>query len=132
MNIPDFIVDVPAGRDPVVLQLTDTQIIDAAQEREGRGGVDRIFWATDQMEERCFDYLTEIIQETKPDFIIITGDVIYGEFDDNGSVWTRFINFMESFQIPWSPVFGNHDNENKMGVDWQCEQLEKAQYCQFE
>ena len=132
LNVPDFLVEVPVGRDPVVLQLTDTQIIDAGQEREGRGGIHKDFWATDKMDERCFDYLREIITNTNPDFIIITGDVIYGEFDDNGSVWLSFIEFMESFQIPWSPIFGNHDNESKMGVDWQCQQLENAEYCLFE
>ncbi|MBQ7948250.1 MAG: metallophosphoesterase [Clostridia bacterium] len=132
LGIPDFIVEVPEGRDPVVLQLSDTQIIDAGQAREGREGVDYAFWATDQIEERCYDYVTEVIEATDPDFIIITGDVIYGEFDDNGSVWLSFIEFMESFEIPWSPVFGNHDNESKMGVDWQCEQLENAEHCLFE
>ena len=131
-SIPDFIVEVPVDKKPVVLQLSDTQIIDAGQTRPGRDGVDTKFWATDQIEERCYDYLTEVITATKPDFIIITGDVIYGEFDDSGTALTSFINFMETFKTPWSPVFGNHDNESKKGVDWQCEQLEKAEYCYFE
>lgn len=131
-KIPDFVVEVPEGRDPIVLQLSDTQIIDAAQERPGRGGVDRNFWATDKVEERCYDYLTEVITATNPDFIIITGDVIYGEFDDSGSALLSFISFMESFQIPWSPVFGNHDNESAKGADWQCEQFENATYCLFD
>lgn len=132
LSIPDFIVEVPEGRDPVVLQLTDTQIIDAGQARPGRDGVDTTFWATDQVEERCYDYVTETITATNPDFIIITGDLIYGEFDDSGTAWTSLVEFMDSFEIPWSPVFGNHDNESKMGVDWQCEQLENAEYCLFE
>ena len=132
LNIPDFVVEVPVGRDPVILQLSDTQIIDAGQTRPGRDGVEKNLWATDKMDERCFDYLTEVITETCPDFIIITGDVIYGEFDDNGTVLTAFIEFMDSFQIPWSPVFGNHDNESKKGVDWQCAQFEASEYCYFE
>ena len=130
-NIPDFVVEVPADRDPVVLQLSDTQIIDAAQARDGRTGVDYAFWATDQVEERCYNYVKETIEATNPDFIIITGDVVYGEFDDSGTALTGFIDFMESFQIPWSPVFGNHDNESKKGVDWQCDQFEAATYCYF-
>ena len=132
VNIPDFIVEVETGRDPVVLQLTDTQIIDAAQARPGRGGLDYNFWATDQVEERCYDYITETIEATKPDFIILTGDIVYGEFDDSGSALLSLIDFMESFEIPWAPVFGNHDNESKKGVDWQCEQFENATYCLFE
>ncbi len=131
-DIPDFIVEVEDGRDPIVLQLTDTQIIDAAQARPGRTGVDTVFWATDQVEERCYNYITEIIEATNPDLIIITGDIVYGEFDDNGTALLSFINFMESFQIPWAPVLGNHDAESTKGVDWQCEQFENAEYCLFE
>ena len=131
-SIPDFIVEVPAGKEPVVLQLSDTQIIDAAQARPGRTGIHLDWWNTDKMEDRCYRYIRETVNATNPDFIIITGDIVYGEFDDNGTALTKFINFMETFQIPWSPVFGNHDNESKMGVDWQCEQFEKATYCKFE
>lgn len=131
-NIPDFLVEVPAGRDPVVLQLTDTQFIDGGQVRPGRTGVDKNFYATNKMNELCFDYLTEVITATNPDLIILTGDIIYGEFDDNGSVWQAMISFMESFNIAWAPIFGNHDNESKMGVDWQCEQLVNAEHCLFE
>ena len=57
-----------------MLQLTDTQIIDAGQTRPGRGGVDHNFWATDKMDERCYDYITEIVDATKPDLILFTGD----------------------------------------------------------
>jgi hypothetical protein len=38
---------------------------------------------------------------------------------------------METLKTPWAPVFGNHDNESLMGVDWQCDQLETAKYCLF-
>ena len=132
LNIPDFIVDVPTGRDPIVLQLTDTQIIDAGQIRPGRDGVDTAFWATDQVEERCYNFITETINATNPDLILLTGDNVYGEFDDKGTVWTSFVNFMDSFEIPWAPIYGNHDAESKMGVDWQCEQLMNAKYCLFD
>ena len=131
LGIPDFIVEVPEGRDPVVLQLTDTQIIDAGQARPGRGGVDEVFWATDQVEERCYNFLYETVAATQPDLIIMTGDNVYGEFDDNGTAMVGLVNFMESLQIPWAPVFGNHDNETAMGVDWQCEQYENAEFCLF-
>lgn len=130
----DFVVEVEEGRDPIVLQLTDTQIIDAAQERydDRLGHVQDTYWATDRVEECCYDYLTETIIMTNPDLILITGDLVYGEFDDSGSALLSLIDFMESFEIPWAPVFGNHDNESQMGADWQCEQLENAEYCLFE
>lgn len=130
-GIPDFTVEVEEGRDPVVLQLTDTQIIDAGQARPGRVH-DPAFWATDQIEERCYDWVTEIIEATNPDLIILTGDIVYGEFDDSGTALVSFVEFMESFEIAWAPVFGNHDNESAKGVDWQCEQFENAEYCLFD
>ena len=133
MEKVDFIISVPTDRQPVILQLTDPQIIDASQSRTA----DRIsptlqeYWAADKKEQRCYSYLREIITETKPDLILATGDIVYGEFDDNGSALAEFVAFMESFAIPWAPVFGNHDNESKKGVDWQCEQFENAEYCLF-
>ena len=133
MEKVDFVVEVEEGKKPIVLQLTDTQIIDAAQQRKAnRLSVQhREYWATDQVEERCYNYLTEIIEATKPDLILLTGDVVYGEFDDTGSALESFVEFMENFEIPWAPVFGNHDNESKKGVDWQCQQFENAEYCLF-
>ena len=131
-NVPDFIVEVPVGREPVVLQLTDTQIMDSSQDINGvLAGSQPTMYAPGQMNARCFDYLTDIITATNPDLIILTGDNVYGKFDHNGSVWTKFVNFMDSFDIPWAPIFGNHDNESNMGVDWQCEQLMKAENCLF-
>lgn len=133
MELVDFIVSVPADRQAVVLQLTDPQIIDSSQMRTP----DRLsptlaeYWGPDKKDERCYNYLREIITETKPDLILVTGDIVYGQFDDNGSALVEFVAFMESFGIPWAPVFGNHENESKMGVDWQCEQFVNAEHCLF-
>ena len=131
MAIPDFVVEVPADRDPVVLQLTDTQLIDSTQARSPLSQSYKDHWAPDRLDDLCFNYLTEIINAANPDFIIITGDLIHGMYDDKGTSLLALIDYMESWNIPWSPVFGNHDNESKMGADWQCEQLEKAENCLF-
>ena len=114
-GVIDFAVEVEEGKNPIVLQLTDPQICN---------------WG--DVEKMCYAYIRETITATKPDFIIITGDVVYGRFDPKGKLLLDFIDFMESFQIPWAPVFGNHDNECMLGVDWQCEQFENAEYCLFE
>jgi hypothetical protein len=133
MDIVDFTVDVPEGREPVVLHITDMQIIDASQERNADrlGSTADEYWGKDKKNDRCYNYLREIITETNPDLIIITGDLVYGEFDDSGESFTELIEFMEGFDIPWAPVFGNHDNESKKGADWQCKQLENAENCLF-
>ncbi len=134
MDLVDFVVSVEEGREPVILHITDTQIIDATQERAGDpvfGSTMKPFWGPDKLEDRCFKQLRETINATKPDLIIFTGDLVYGKWDDNGSCFLALVEFMESFNIPWAPVFGNHDNECRLGVDWQCEQLENAENCLF-
>ena len=114
MNIPDFLVEVESGKEPVVLQLSDPQLCN---------------WG--DPETYAYQYMREAVEETNPDLIIITGDLVYGRFDPDGSLLKSLIAFMESLETPWAPVFGNHDNESLMGVDWQCAQLEAAEYCLF-
>lgn len=131
--IPDFIVEVESGRNPVILQLTDPQILDSAQQRVPNriSSAQATYYATSLMERHCFRYIRETIETTKPDLILLTGDLVYGEFDDNGTSFLALVDFMESFDIPWAPIFGNHDNESKKGADWQSAQFEAAENCLF-
>ena len=131
----DFTVEVESGRDIRVLQLTDTQIIESEQQRyDDRLGVGSSAyeqWLStkkDVMYRNCVRYTIETYD---PDFIIVTGDLVFGEFDDSGDALFEFISYMDSFKKPWAPIFGNHENESRKGVDWQCEQLENSEYCLF-
>jgi len=129
----DFYVDIPSGREPRILILADTQIIHSEQQRSSdrlvKSQYDR--WLSTSEEENWMYCVRETIKEYNPDFIFTVGDNVYGEFDDTGAAFTSFVSYMDSFNIPWSIVFGNHDNESKMGVDWQCEQLINANNCLF-
>ena len=129
----DFTIEVEEGRDVRVLQLTDTEIIDSTQKRtEDRlVGLQYTMWQPQNMDMRCFKHIREAIKRADPDFIILTGDFVYGEFDDNGTSLEALIKYMDSFEIPWSPVFGDLERESAKGADWQCEQLEKSEYCYF-
>lgn len=129
----DFVIDINKNRDIKILQLTDMQIIDATQRRYEDRLCAKDIAAFDPANKEAYAYsfMREIIKETNPDLIIITGDIIYGEFDDNGNLMREFVEFMDSFKIPWAPVFGNHDNESQMGIDWQCRQFEDAKYSIF-
>ncbi len=131
-SLVEFVVEVETGREIRVLQLTDPQIIDAGQCRypERMSGYTEPL-SDEQLEREVFYYMREAIERSDPDLIMITGDIIYGEFDDAGTSLLRLIDFMESFGIPWAPVFGNHDNESMKGVTWQCEQYEAAEHCLF-
>ena len=133
-TLVDFVVEVAEEKDPVILHLADTQIMDYAQARDeikNRIDPNYWFWQPSQIENRCFLHIQEVVDKCKPDLILLTGDLVYGQFDDKGTSFTALVDFMESLNIPWAPVFGNHDNETALGVDWQCEQFEKAENCLF-
>ena len=132
MKIDSQIRAIP-GKPFTILQLTDMQVIDAAQQRTPTRlrGDEIDAWKTEHVEMCCYAPIRAVIEETKPDMIIITGDIVYGEFDDSGRALRGFIDFMESHNIPWAPVFGNHDNESQIGVYAQCRMFEKAQNCLF-
>ena len=129
----DYVLDLNVERDIKILQITDTQIIDAAQCRTDDRLMDfqKSNWATDKMYNNVLRYIVKAVNDTKPDLILLTGDIIYGEFDDNGAALMAIINLMDSLQIPWAPIFGNHENESEMGVAWQSRQLEESPYCLF-
>lgn len=133
-QVVDFAVEVESGRDVRVLQLTDTQILDGGQARSatrfgGNSIGPKITYS--EVYDRCYKYVKNAIDRTNPDLILLTGDIIYGEFDDSGRWFTETVNYIDSFGIPWAPIFGNHDNESQKGVTWQCEQFENAEHCLF-
>ena len=129
----DFTVNVESGREPVILQLTDTQIVDSTQIREGVKVNPAMpkYWMPQLMNQRLFNDLRKIIGEVKPDLILLTGDLVYGGYDDKGTSFIKLADFLDRFGIPWAPVFGNHENESQMGVDWQCRYLESRKNCLF-
>ena len=133
LDLIDFTVNVPTNRAPVILQLTDTQIIDASRARHEKRlrPEEKVHWHESKKDACCYGFLREIIAAVQPDLILLTGDLVYGEFDDDGENFVAFVDFMESQARPWAPVFGNHDNESFMGADWQCRLLESAEHCLF-
>ncbi len=133
-NTVDFVVETE-GDDFTVLQITDTQIIDGGQaEDTGNSLVNPTHYVNqtlDRIDALSFDAVDYAIQESDPDLIILTGDLIYGQFDHLGIVWPELVSFLDSYSIPWAPIFGNHEIESKKGVDWQCEQLVNSENCLF-
>ena len=129
----DFVLDFSADRPFRILQLTDMQIIDAAQQRTPNRLNEReiALWQPESIPVQCTDHIRSVVAQTCPDLIFITGDVIYGEFDDSGASMELFCDFMDSLGVPWAPVYGNHDNESRRGIDWQNGRFEAAKLCLF-
>ena len=128
------IVNIPADEDLRVLQLTDMQIIDSSQLRRPDRLCQRELenWSPDKVDKNCLSHIKDLVTQTRPHLILVTGDIVYGEFDDSGRMLRRFVDFMESLNIPWAPTFGNHDKESQIGLDTICHMLQSAPNCLFE
>ncbi len=127
-EVVDFVVTVPSGRDIKVLQITDTQLVDSSQ--ASIMNLNELY-RPENFDKNCFNYIRDAVERTNPDLIIMTGDNVYGIFDDNGSALTKLIAVMDSFEIPWAAVYGNHDNESEKGAQWQNEQYQNSEYGLF-
>lgn len=125
----DFVVEVESGRSPRVLQISDPQIIDPSfLETNGEGNREKLM---KDMEERCFQYIRQVVNNTKPDLILVAGDLVYGCYDKTGEGFQELVKFFDGFGIPWAPVYGNHDAEEEQGILWMNELLENAEHCLF-
>ena len=137
----DFVLNVE-GSEPIrILQITDTQMIDHTQVRLGNGAVTNAYADRD----RCiYDIVRYTVEQTNPDLILLTGDYVYGDYDDNGSLFREQTDFFDSLGIYWAVIFGNHDNDSDSEYarwledgwnDWygrkQCQYLEAATHCLF-
>ncbi len=68
-----------------------------------------------------------LVKAVKPDLITITGDIVCGK----STVYSinNFTQLMESFKIPWAPVFGNHDAEGNCDLNYLADIMMNASHC---
>lgn len=73
--------------------------------------------------------LKKLIKNVNPDLIVVGGDTVLTAWND---ICTKqFCDFMAQFDIPWAPVFGNHDYEGRANKSKLCEIYESAENCLF-
>ncbi|NTV78005.1 MAG: metallophosphoesterase family protein [Clostridiales bacterium] len=65
-------------------------------------------------DEKTIELIEKLIQSESPDFIMITGDTVYG--NKNLENFSKAVAPITASGIPWSIVFGNHDTE--VGADY--------------
>ncbi len=69
----------------------------------------------EQTDRRTIDLMEKTLDQEKPDFVVINGDVINGGCDSELEVQqalNHVVGPMESRQIPWAVTFGNHDEDS--------------------
>lgn len=96
-----------------ILQLTDLQL-----------------WAVLSDNKETLSQVDALIEKTSPDLIVLTGDNVSGIATNY--LIRQVIDCLESHEIPWATVFGNHDAEGKATLNWQGDRFEEAEHCLFE
>lgn len=132
-EICDFVIEAPAGKDVKVLQITDTQFVNYDKVSHGAASADNLYdvYTEANFGKNALDYIQKAFDSVKPDFIIMTGDNVFGRFDPDGTAFRALVNKLDSLKTPWAAVYGNHDNESEMGALWQNEQLSNSKYGMF-
>ena len=80
-----------------------------------------------------YAFLDKLITDAKGkgtiDFMVVTGDLF--TFASKGTA-KKLFKFLDSYQIPWTVVFGNHDEQTYFSVDWMASYLNNfGSYCRF-
>lgn len=83
-----------------ILQITDVHILN-----------------DEKKDAKAFKTITAMVEATNPDMIMLTGDLTSEK--ENFTAFKTGCEFLESFNIPWAFVFGNHE-----GLDIQYEENE--------
>lgn len=65
---------------------------------------------------KALDAIQKLVNYTKPDLIIITGDLIYPTpiqsfYLNNQTAMFQLVYFFNKLEIPWTFVYGNHETE---------------------
>ncbi|KAF3030358.1 purple acid phosphatase [Didymella heteroderae] len=55
----------------------------------------------------------EILESERPNLVVLTGDQIHHDVDDSQSAIFKAVTPMIVRRIPWTVIFGNHDDEGR-------------------
>lgn len=101
-----------------ILQITDFHL--TGYDLDGGYGNDRNLTVADTREVL---EVYRLVENTRPDLIVMTGDVIYGgdfnTFTGNKRALHTVIQLMNKMNIPWVYIMGNHDHffaDGRMGT----------------
>lgn len=101
-----------SSKDFVILNIADVQLND-----------DEVFA---DIGTRSNNMIAQLIEKTNPDLITLTGDNAWGTV-----AYMELINYIDSFDIPWAPVMGNHDGQGCVSEFWAAELFTQAENCLF-
>ena len=109
----ELVLTLDEGQEEVkILQLSDIQIIDPDNEPfEGRLKKSSVTESWKDRDASAYTLVRQLVSYSDPDLIVLIGDNIFGQFDPDLKLLDELISVMDSFEIPWTTVMGNHDEE---------------------
>ena len=103
------------GKDFVVMNLTDLHIGD--------------YYYDTPFALREFEAIRRMAELYQPDLITISGDTFWTESAVYTAHWVS--EFMDSLEIPWAPIFGNHDDDGNCDLNYLADVMMDSEYCLF-
>jgi hypothetical protein len=116
----EYYVEIPMEEDEdfKILNLSDIQIYDNELYQESANGIGY----------DCLALVKKVIEDEQPNLITISGDSFCSTLST-----LETIKVIDSFGIPWAPVFGNHDGGNAGEWPfWTAYHLANAKHSLFE
>ena len=101
------------GKDFKILVLSDIQLNDTID-----------FFG---LKGTAYDTMEKLITEQKPDMILFMGDTIWSTYAKVSTI--QFVKFIDKFKIPWAAIFGNHESETNVDLNWIADKFMKSEYC---
>ena len=74
-----------------------------------------------------YETVKKVIEIEKPDFIILTGDIVTQ--DNPQEAYKRLAKIFSAAKVPWAMVFGNHDSENNFSRKELADFLQTLPFC---
>ncbi len=120
-HLSDYVIEIDLGEKTnfKILQLTDFHFSDKDDQDDS------------------YRYIDTLVEDAKKqygvDLIVVTGDLF-----TFASKWTakKLFAHMDEYKVPWTVVFGNHDEQTYFSVDWMTGYLNElskssSSYCKF-
>lgn len=86
-------------------------------------------WIENLLINKAYAHIDKLIKAASPDIIIITGDMFTDPLTD--IVMQDLVTFLDSYGIPWTVTFGNHDGEWRADKAALCNIIAKSKHTLF-
>lgn len=73
--------------------------------------------------------MKRVVADAKPDLIVLLGDIVCDDETSDYYSIKRITDIMESFGVPWAPIFGNHDDESNCDLNFLAEIMMQSPHC---